>query len=244
MVALTARRRLLAATAGACCALPAGVAAADETIIAGPPIQYYTGSITIDQGEKVTFTNLDIADHDVVARDTDATGAPLFKSELIGRGASAPVVGVERLVTGSYAFFCSIHVEMAGSINVTSAGTPAPGGPTPGPGGGPDKTPPKVKLRVVDARIAAVLKRGALNVRVSTNEVATVGIVASAAKTRIASGTTSADPSAPRIVSLKLTAKGRKKLKQSKRLTISLRAQASDGGGNISSPSAARTLKR
>lgn len=239
MVALTARR-LLAATAGACCALPAGVAAADEMIIAGPPIQYYTGSITIDQGEKVTLTNLDIADHDVVARDTDATGAPLFKSELIGRGGSAPVVGVEHLVTGSYAFFCSIHVEMAGSINVTSAGTPAPGGPQPGP----DETPPKVKLHIVDARIAAVLKRGALKVRVSTSEVATVGIVASAGKARIASGTMSADPSAPRVVSLNLTAKGRKKLKQSKRLAISLRAQASDGGGNVSRASAARTLKR
>jgi plastocyanin len=103
----------------------AGVALADQTIYAGPPNQFIGGDITINQGDKVTFTNLDTVGHNVTAQQKGHDGKPLFASASAPTASSQPVVGTEYLKTGTYQYFCSIHPWMTGTITVTSSGTPA-----------------------------------------------------------------------------------------------------------------------
>jgi polyvinyl alcohol dehydrogenase (cytochrome) len=84
-------------------------------VVAGPGAvasTYATPAVTIQQGQSLTFTNLDAVQHDVDARDGS------FESPLVGLGASTPVNGVEALVPGSYAFYCSLHPNMTGTLTV------------------------------------------------------------------------------------------------------------------------------
>ena len=135
-------RRLIHGGAAAIAALGLAAAAAyGGTIYAAPPNQFVGGDITIAQGEKVTFTNGDTVTHDVTAATKAADGNPLFASEKIGAGQSAGVAGAEYLTTGSYAYICSIHPGMKGTITVSSAGTPAPR-PGSGSGSPPAQSPP------------------------------------------------------------------------------------------------------
>jgi plastocyanin len=83
--------------------------------VAGPGAvvtTYATPAVTIQQGQSLTFTNLDVAQHDVDARDGS------FESPLVGLGASTPVNGVEALAPGSYEFYCSLHPNMTGTLTV------------------------------------------------------------------------------------------------------------------------------
>src|SRR6476620_1973661 len=149
-------------TAGAALGVFLGVTvarASDQTITATPPNQFATTSVTIDQGDKVTFTNNDTVIHDVTARGKGSDGKPLFDSDTTSTGQSKPVKGAEHLTTGDYDFFCSIHPNMTGTLHVTSAGTPAqrPGTgtttappPSSGGGGGGDTTAPAVTFKMLD----------------------------------------------------------------------------------------------
>jgi polyvinyl alcohol dehydrogenase (cytochrome) len=87
------------------------------TIIAGPgavATTYANPTITVPRGTKVNFSNLDVPQHDVVSKT-----AGLFRSALVGTGRTTPVVGVDVLDAGSYAFFCSLHPNMTGTLTVT-----------------------------------------------------------------------------------------------------------------------------
>ena len=96
-------------------AAPASTAAEQHAYAAA--MNYATPTITIGQGDKLTFTNLDnIAKHDLV----DHEGK--FKSDLLGAGQSGPVRGVEGLKPGTYQFHCSLHNWMRGVLQVAPAG--------------------------------------------------------------------------------------------------------------------------
>jgi spore coat protein A, manganese oxidase len=234
------RAVLCVAVVGSLCAAPA--ARADETIYGGPPSQYFTPTVSPDQGETVTFTNLDLVDHDVVASGTGPDGAPLFRSEIVGRGASSVVAGTEFLTTGDYGFFCSIHPNMKGTINVTSAGSPKPrpgaGGssPAPPPGAAPasDTRAPALRLAVLDRRLSTVRRRRALRVRVTSDEPATVGLTVRAGR-RTLGGTTVRVPAGRRTVTIRL------RRRPTSRLTVV--ASAADGAGNTTNRSTRRTLR-
>ena len=85
-------------------------------IIAGPgavATTYATPTVTVQQGGSATFTNLDVPQHDVRADNGS------FSTPLIGTGQSAPVEGVEVLAPGAYGFYCSLHPNMTGTLQVT-----------------------------------------------------------------------------------------------------------------------------
>ena len=234
--------RALAPIATVALLLCAAPASADEQIVAGPPSQYLTPQVTIDQGERVTFRNTDAIDHDVFARETGPDGAPLFRSELVGAGATTPVEGAEYLTTGSYAFICSIHPQMEGTINVTSAGTPAtrPGtGPGGGGGGGAE---PTVELRVVDKRVGPVKRRGALRVAVTTGGAATVKLKARAKGATFAKGTKEMTGAGTKTVRLKLTKAGRRLVKGGGPIAVKVSATATDSQGRTAGAKATGTL--
>jgi plastocyanin len=70
-------------------------------------------------GGPLSFLNLDIVQHDVVADDLGPDGRPLFRTKLIGFGESAPVEGLDRVESGqTYSFYCSVHPGMRGNLAV------------------------------------------------------------------------------------------------------------------------------
>jgi hypothetical protein len=97
-----------------------GVPGAGPTIIAGPgavATTYATPVMASPTGSLVSFVNNDLPQHDVTAVDL-SNGRPLFQSKLIGIGEVAPVSGTDKLKAGSYAFYCSIHPGMRGTLVV------------------------------------------------------------------------------------------------------------------------------
>jgi polyvinyl alcohol dehydrogenase (cytochrome) len=93
-----------------------GAPSGDTQIVAGPgavATTYATTAVTVKQGGSVTFTNLDVPQHDVKANDGS------FTTPLISTGASAPVEGVASLAPGTYGFYCSLHRNMTGTLTVT-----------------------------------------------------------------------------------------------------------------------------
>src|SRR5207247_4375700 len=137
---------------------------ADKEIRAGPVNRFQTPDVTMDQGEKVTFRNLDLNRHNVFATANGPDGKPWFKSATIGQNETALVDGAQNLTTGNYEFICNIHPFMTGTLHVTANGTPQP---RPGTGGAPpaaDTTPPNVSVRLVSARQASVRRSRALSV--------------------------------------------------------------------------------
>jgi plastocyanin len=106
--------------------LSAPAALADQQLTAVPRDQYGTATVTIDQGQTASFANSDIDYHNVTATTAGADGNPLFASPTIGIGQSTSVAGTQYLTSGTYAFYCTIHPFMRGTIVVTSNGTPVP----------------------------------------------------------------------------------------------------------------------
>ena len=236
------RRKLVAVLVAAGCLVFAAAALAGEITTAPTGDRYSMSTFTIDQGEKTTFRNTDLAvSHDVVANQTEG-GKPLFKSEIVPAGSSGPVVGTEFLVTGNYPFRCTLHPGMEATLVVTSNGTPQPKpGTPPGPNSPGDTTPPEGKVAISDRTVAAVRKRRALKVRASTNEQARFTFTARSGKTTIAKGT--ASTGGTKSVSLKLTAAGRRLVARARTLKVKLTAKVTDTVGNSSNASASRTLR-
>jgi plastocyanin len=222
-------------------------ALADQQIQASPSIRYTATSVTMDQGERLTFQNLDVADHDVTATKRGADGKVLFGTPLIGTGEEAFVEGSQFLTTGDYDFVCSIHANMQGTLHVTSAGTPVPRsvGPPPGPA---DRKAPAMRVKFRSASTSRVRRARELVVDVSVNEAAKVGLTAAARvgrrKLTLASGSAELTGAGTRRPKLTLTQAGRRLLARRRRVTVTVTARAVDSAGNRSSASARRTLKR
>jgi plastocyanin len=229
---------------------------ADQTILAGPPTQYIAGDISISQGEKVSFTNLDTVAHDVTAKAVGPDGKPAFGSGSTNPAGSQTVAGTEYLTAGSYQYFCSIHPYMTGTITVTSSGTPAPrpGGSGPGPGGSapgpsqqastsPARGAPSIHLSILDGRLAAVRRRGALHVSVSADQPATVAVSARSGKTVVAAGTARLSQAGSSDLSLKLTAAGTKLVKRAHALTVSVLARVAGSASSTSTAATSKTLR-
>jgi plastocyanin len=238
------RARALPALAAAtlALALAAPAALADQQITAGPGTQYLTTSVTMNQGERLTFTNLDTTGHDVTAKALGPDGKPLFNTPVIGTGASAFVEGSQYLTTGDYEFICSIHPFMKGTLTVTAAGKPAPRP------GGSDKRAPGIALEILSSRLKSVAKSGKLRISFNTDEPATV-VLTGAARAgkrsfKLARASRQAPANRPVRVTLKLSNKARKALGKASKARFSVSATTRDAAGNQGSGGVTRTLKR
>ncbi len=127
------RRWTLAATTAALMTWIAAssVLAADSAVtIAG--FAFDPATVTIQVGDSVTWTNQDSAAHTATAGDGS------FDTGSIANGASDTVTFD---TAGTFAYICSIHPQMAGSVVVeAAAATPAPTA-APTTGGGVTITP-------------------------------------------------------------------------------------------------------
>ena len=228
------------AVAGAFWAAPA---LGDATITAGPlPNMYAAKDATIDQGQSVTFQNSDqTAFHDVTSDQNGSDGKALFSSETIEGGKTSPVVGVEFLTTGDYAFHCSVHTFMTGTLHVTANGTPrprTPENPAPNPA---DTEPPDASVTILDSRISGVLEHRGLRIRVKAGEPARFKLLAKSGKTKVALGTITSKGT--RTAKLDLTKSGKKLLFHASTVKLKLTAAVNDAADNKSTASATKTLR-
>lgn len=232
------RRTLILAVFLAVLAAPS--ASADEQISARPTNTYVNPNVTIDQGELLTFRNDDFAQHNVVSRDRDEFNRRLFASPTIGTGRTAEVEGARYLVTGSYAFFCTLHPFMTGTLTVSSAGTPLPRP-------APDTTAPSVNVAVARTSLSRVRRSGRLPVRAFADERATVTLTATVRSGRrtitLARGRASVGAGETASASLRLTRAGRRTATRARRLAVTLRGRAVDEAGNAGTATARRTLR-
>jgi plastocyanin len=79
---------------------------------------YGPGSLTVKQGDTVTWTNQDTAAHDVVV----TSGPVSFRSPLLDKGESWSHTFT---TAGAYSYTCSVHPDMRGSVTAV-APAPAP----------------------------------------------------------------------------------------------------------------------
>jgi plastocyanin len=211
-------------------------ALADEQIQAAPTNRYTTPSPTMDQGERLTFANADLAAHNVTATQNGTDGKSLFASELIGTGRTSFVEGSQYLVTGMYAFLCSVHPFMTGTLTVTSAGTPVPR-----PGLTADTTAPALALRISSTRVKRLV------VRATVDEPSTVSLKATARAggrtITVGRATAAFDAAGTRAVTLKVTAAGKRALRGRSTLKITVRGTARDADGNTRSATVSGRLR-
>lgn len=226
-------------------AAPAG---AEQRIDAAPPNRYVSPEVTIAQGEKLSFRNGDVAGHDVTADTAGPDGKPLFSTPIIFRGEEAVVEGSQYLTTGTYAFHCSVHPQMKGTLRVSTEGKPIPRPATDAPTVA-DERSPRLGARILNRRAQTVARNG-LNVRVSVDEAAVVRLVAQARPraggpiVTIARGTARLPAAGVRRATLALTTAGRRALARPRSLGVLVRARAVDAAGNRAVRLTGRTLQR
>jgi polyvinyl alcohol dehydrogenase (cytochrome) len=101
---------------------PPDGAPASSVIVSGPSAAtygYLTPAMVTTVGGDVSYTNGDIARHDVVATEKGPDGLPLFRSALAALGETVPVNGLDRVQAGkTYQFYCSLHPGMKGQLIV------------------------------------------------------------------------------------------------------------------------------
>jgi plastocyanin len=238
-------RRAAAGTALAVAGvLWAAPALADATITAGPAANTFANpDVTIDQGQTITFQNSDStgAFHDVTADKTGRDGKPLFESQTVEGGKTSRVARVEFLTTGDYAFHCSVHSFMTGTIHVTANGrpqTPTPDNPAPTS----DITPPRAGVTILDSRISGVLEHRGVRVKLTTNEPTRFKLTARSGGTTIATGVVTVS-GRKRNARLALTKSGRKLLFRANQLKLKVSAKVNDASDNRSTVTGSRTLR-
>ena len=201
--------------------LVVATAAGDQQIKAAPSLRYTTPSVTIAQGERLTFLNSDSVQHDVTSRD-DFENKALFSTPLIGRNGEAFVEGTQYLKTGSYAFYCSVHPDMQGTINVSSAGTPVP---RPG-------ATVKPKLTASSAKLSSIKKNGKLGLTLKGAVGVSAKVTASATiagkKTTLGSKTVKIGSSGKKSLSVTLSSKLRKAIAKASKLAVSFKAKTTE----------------
>jgi plastocyanin len=237
------------AWAGAALLLWPVLAWADKTVEAGPPNRFTTTELTIDQGEKLEFHNGDTVSHDVTASVPGPDGKPLFATPIVESGKRAFVEGSQYLTEGHYAFVCSLHSGMKGTLHVTGNGTPQarPGTETTGSTTA-DTTRPTFRVKLVSRDEQTALARDALVVRVDVSEAGHLELKAVARPkvggplVVIARRVRHKAPAGVQRVRLKLTDAGRAALRRHKDLAVIIRGTAIDPSGNMSRTDHGRTL--
>jgi plastocyanin len=202
----------LAGLAVLCAALLAGTAAialAAPATITGDGANTFVGGPNFP-GDAGTVAQLVVtgSTHNVTSTANGPDGKALFRSATIGSG-STPVNGTQFLAPGSYPFICTVHpTTMSGNL-VVGAGTP--------------QARPSVTLQVLDKKIARVLKKNQLRVKVTAGGTGKAPVSALLGKKEIATAGEVAAPGT-QVLKLPLTPKGRKALARKKKATLTVKS--------------------
>jgi plastocyanin len=230
-------------------------ALADKVVEAQTVWRFDASSYRIDQGEKLTFKNSDVASpgpHNVTASGKGPDGRPLFASKTIRNGEQAPVEGAQQLTTGSYDFICTVHPFMEASLVVSDTGTPLPpgsGSPTPTPPPASDTRRPKLRVSLQRSSLRTAVRRNRLFALITSDEVVTLRMTLTR---RLhgrpvvlgrATGRANTPDTAVRI-GIRLSRAGRRALRRARRVAFTLLVEARDAAGNVTATKARRQLQR
>jgi plastocyanin len=150
--------------------------------------------------------------HNVTASQKGPDGSALFSSPTISAG-STGVNGTQYLAPGPYSFVCSIHPStMVATLNV--AGTPLPR--------------PTVALKVLDKKLANVVKKAQLRVRVTTTGTETAKIGALLGNKDAVIGTEVAGATT-KVLKLRMTKAQRSKLEKKKSAKLKVTGEVTFG---------------
>jgi len=115
--------------------LPAAPAEAASHAVMIHNYAYSPASLSIAQGDTVTWTNMDTAEHDVVV----TSGPVSFRSPMLSKGESWSHTFT---TAGSYSYTCSVHPDMRGAVSAKAAAPPpAPSKAQPDPAQPPAAAP-------------------------------------------------------------------------------------------------------
>lgn len=232
--------RSVAAAVAVLFALPCAAPAAQVDAV---PRDRFSGDVTMAQGESLTLRNVDVASHNVSSAVRDGDGRPLFASKTIGPNQSTPVEGVEHLVTGSYAFVCTLHPGMEAALRVTAEGTPKPRpGAAPGTTGQGDGWPPDLTVRVPRRTLTSARRLGAIAVFLRVDEPSRITVRVRAAGRILARREVNAS-AGDRVFAVPVLPDAKTLLRRP-RLLVSVAAVAVDPAGNEARAAASRTLRR
>lgn len=99
---------------------PAASGEAGGVAISALNVAFEQTSVTAPAGRafQITFDNKDSGTpHNVAIHKDDANGAEVFKGEIVN-GPATKVYDVPALDAGTYAFVCSVHPSMTGTLTV------------------------------------------------------------------------------------------------------------------------------
>ena len=102
--------------------LSAGPAEAANHQVKIAKYAYGPSSLSVAQGDTVTWTNLDTVEHDVFVTNGPAS----FRSPMLAKGESWSHTFS---TAGSYSYICSVHPDMRASVTVAAAPAPATSAP-------------------------------------------------------------------------------------------------------------------
>jgi plastocyanin len=225
-------------TAAICAAVLAVPAlAANKTVSAPltPDDRFSSATLTIDQGDTLTFQNQNPEDHNLKASKPGRFGGRLFASRsVVAFGQSAPVAGTQYLTTsppGSpYTFVCTFHADegMTGTLTVTSSGTPVP--------------LPGLSMRILSGDLAAVRSSGKLPIRVRSAGAGRARVVAKLGSTRLGTKVLHFDGPGTHRPKIALTDAGSEALAGRDHARITVRGTVVDALGTTGGGRVSRTL--
>ena len=102
-------------------AVGGGIALAADQPVAISGFSFSPGTITVSVGDSVTWTNSDAQAHTATADDSS------FDTGAISNGASKSVTFAN---AGTFAYHCSIHTQMTGTVVVEAAAAAPPAAAT------------------------------------------------------------------------------------------------------------------
>jgi plastocyanin len=196
------RRGVLAGAASAALlGLGAAVAWAAPAAIVGQADNTFSQASYSHDGGTVARLTVGGGTHNATANANGPDGKALFRSATVSSG-NTPVDGTQYLNAGSYPFICTIHpTTMQATLNVTGTGLPRP----------------TVDLAITSRKLAKVVKKGKLQVKVTTTGAPEVALSAALGKRSIATGTARAGATS---AVLKLTKSGRQALAGKAKATV------------------------
>ncbi len=203
--------------------------AADDIVADADCCTFIDGPFTQSAGEIPKFVNPADADavHNVTSTEKGPDGGPLFASDTIQTGKSAPVDGAQYLTDGTYPFLCTVHsFSMTGDL-VVSGGTAVPR--------------PKFGLSFPAQNLKKIRRTGKVRVKVK-GVTASSGIKLTVSKGKKKLGSVSGlsvSSGKTKTVAVRLTKTGKKAVKRGKKVLFKVKGTVADG----KSATAKRTLR-
>ncbi len=169
---------------------------------------YEPADVSIPQGGTLDYDNAAQAPHNIIARDAGPDDGPLFEVATFVGPATQPVEGVQYLKAGTYAFHCTLHETMTGTLTVEPTGTPV--------------RRPRIGVAIKSSKLGQVRRSGVLKVKLhnsgSTGDADLVASLHGKELGRAGQVEVRAGDSVP--VSLKLSKAGRSALRGRSKATV------------------------